>query len=361
LLVAAVGIALTLVFTAQDAIRGGVRAGLGRTLAMNALDWVAWSAWLPLILFVGRRHRLDDAAHRWRSALVWLALAVVCCAGAAVITGLAMRATHMVPDLPIPRPLPAFLLAWMGMTAGFNALIFAMLAGLLHAVQYYDDLRTRQSREAELEARVARAELNVLRTQLQPHFFFNALHTVSSLMMTDVAAAQQVIASLGELVRASIDHTAEQEVLLRAELGFVQRYLDIQRARFRTRLAVHVDVADALLDAAVPSLILQPLVENAIRHGVERSPTGGAIWIHAARHDGRLRLEVRNTGDRDDATDVRPTASTRIGLMNLEARIAQLYGAAGRFDARRETDGGFAVTLELPYRRLDAHATGAVA
>src|SRR5262249_49861612 len=150
----------------------------------------------------------------------------------------------------------------------------------------YRDLRQRQVREADLRAQLARAELSSLRTQLQPHFLFNALHTVSSLMVTDVAAAQSVVSALGDLLRASLDHTAQQEIPLRDELAFVGRSLDVQRARFRSRLVAEVSVPDDLLDALVPSLVLQPLVENAVRHAVEPNANGGRIWISAERREG---------------------------------------------------------------------------
>jgi len=129
-------------------------------------------------------------------------------------------------------------LNWTVSTFGFNMIIYLMIVGAFHAALYYRDLRARQLREVDLAARLARSELNVLRMQLQPHFFFNALHTVSSLMLTDVPTAHRVITALGDLLRSSIDHTAHQEITLREELTFVRRYVDIQHARFRNRLDV---------------------------------------------------------------------------------------------------------------------------
>ncbi|AHG92438.1 histidine kinase internal region (plasmid) [Gemmatirosa kalamazoonensis] len=357
LLVAPIAVVLTVLATAQEVVRSGgaygVR-GVGRALALNALDWFAWGPFVPLIVFVGERHRLDVPAHRLRRVAVWLALGLACCVGVGLVTATVVLNVPLMPRGAIPAhvPLPRFLPMWILNTAPFNLLLFCTIGGALHAVLAYDDLRRRQLREAELEARATRAELNVLRMQLQPHFFFNALHTVSSLMMTDVAAAQRVIASLGELVRASIDHTAAQEVRLGEELQFVERYLEIQRARFRSRLRVEVRVPDETLDAVVPSLILQPLVENAIRHGVERTPGGGAISIDAAREPSHLRLSVRN--DCDAATMAVQRPGSGIGLANLEARLSQLYGADHSFHAGAGTDGAFVVVLRVPYRRWAA-------
>ena len=357
LLVTPIAVTLTLLLTAQEAMRNGVTsvADLRRALALNAIDWFAWGPFVPIVAVVGERHRLDDVRHRLRSVLVWVALALACCTCVALLTAAVVLHWRLLGRGALPEhvQLSRFLPMWVLGTAGFNVLLFCTVGGVLHAGLAYDDARRRQLREAELEARATRAELSVLRMQLQPHFFFNALHTVSSLMMNDVATAQRVIASLGELVRASIDHTAAQEVRLTEELRFVERYLDIQRARFRSRLRVDVRVPDETLDAVVPSLILQPLVENAIRHGVERSPGGGEISIDAALEHSHLRLSVRNdTAVPNVPND--PSAGAGIGLANLEARLAQLYGDDHSFHAGRAADGGFEVVLRVPYRRWAA-------
>jgi LytS/YehU family sensor histidine kinase len=229
-----------------------------------------------------------------------------------------------------------------------NILIFGVTAGVLHAALYYRDLKARQLRESELEMRLARAELSALRTQLQPHFLFNALHTVSSLMVRDVPTAQRVVSALGDLLRTSLEHTARQEVSLREELAFVSRYLEIQQARYRRRLRVDIDVPDNTLDALVPSLVLQPLIENSIQHSIEPSPHGGTIQIRATRVSDRLTLSVRDDVAAAEDTRARP-ARNGIGLANIEARLAQLYADAHAFRAARDGDGHFVVTLTLPY------------
>ena len=352
-LVAPVAVVLTGLATAQEVMRAGAGlSALPRSLALNALDWFAWAPFVPLVAAVGERYRLDAASGRARGVAVWAALAVVCCAGVGALTALVVLHVPLMPRGALPAHVVPmrFVPVWVLSTAPFNLLVFCTLGGALHAVLAYDDARRRRLREAELEARATRAELNVLRMQLQPHFFFNALHTVSSLMMTDVETAQRVVASLGELVRASIDHTAAHEVRLAEELRFVERYLEIQRARFRSRLRVELCVPPETLDAVVPSLILQPLVENAIRHGVERTPGGGAVRIDAAREGAHLRLSVRNAlGAAAPVPDAR--AGAGIGLANLEARLAQLYGEDHAFRAGPDADGGFAVVLRVPFRR----------
>jgi len=356
-------VSLTLLFTAQDAVRhraGGSPIHWSELLAVNALDWVVWALLLPIIAVVGWRIRLDGGGQRLLRLGGWLLLAIAFCAVQATLTGLVIRFTNpqlfgMAPPSGVPtRPLVTFLAMWAVATSTFNLLIFGMTAGAFHALLYYRDLRARQLRDRELQARLARAELNVLRMQLQPHFLFNALHTVSSLMVTDVPAAQRVVSSLGDLLRSSLDHTARQEIPLCEELTFVQRYLDIQRARFRQRLIVDVEIAEGIDDALVPSLVLQPLVENAIRHGVEPLSEGGRIWIHARRMADAVVLSVANEGAPDELpSGARGNGSRGVGLANVEGRLAQLYGPAHTFRAAWDDNGNperrFVVELSVPY------------
>ena len=355
-------VSLTLLFTVQDAVRhrlGGSPVRWSQLLAVNALDWVVWALLLPIIAVVGRRIRLDGGGQRLLRLLGWLLLGIAFCAVQATLTGLVIRFTD--PQLfgmaPPPgaaqRPLGPFLLMWVVGTSTFNLLIFGMTAGAFHALLYYRDLRARQLRDTELQGRLARAELNVLRMQLQPHFLFNALHTVSSLMVTDVPTAQRVVSALGDLLRSSLDHTARQEIPLRDELAFVQRYVEIQRARFRQRLRIHVDIEDNVGEALVPSLVLQPLVENAIRHGIEPQTDGGQVWIRARRSGDAILLSVANDGVPNGATNGEQTEARGVGLANVAARLAQLYGPSDSFRAGWEGNGDgagrFIVELTVPY------------
>lgn len=347
---------LTLLFTAQSVMRSppsAPRPNLLRVLLLNALDWIPWGLLVPFIVAVGTRFRLDGTGRRVVRVGMWVALGVVAIAAQSIVTGLVLRWWTLPEFSPIPRgtvapPLGRYLWTWMLGGAGFNFIIFLMIAGVFHAALYYRDLRGRQLREADLEARLAHAELNVLRMQLQPHFFFNALHTISSLMVSDVPTAHRVIAALGDLLRSSLDHTARQEIPLRDEMAFVGRYLEIQQARFRSRLTVETDVPVALLDALVPSLVLQPLVENAIRHGIQAHTGSGTIWMIAERTGDRLVLTVRDNGSPAPAPAHEPPAPG-IGLRNVESRLTQLYAGASNFRALRAADGRFEVTLALPF------------
>jgi fumarate reductase subunit D len=351
-------ICLTLIFTVQDAMRrstNGLPMSWSRSLKVNGIDWGSWGAFVPIIAFIGRRHRLDRAKNRLLSVAIWTLMGVTACVAQSVISGVALFKLGLAV-LPTgrtgPPQLERYLLNWTVSTFGFNMIIFLMIVGAFHAALYYRDLRARRLREMDLATRLARAELNVLRMQLQPHFFFNALHTISALMISDVPAAHRVITSLGDLLRSSIDHTANQEITLREELAFVGRYVEIQRARFRNRLDVQIDVGDDVLDALVPSFVLQPLVENAIRHGIEPHTRGGRILIRAVRRGPSLGLMVQDDGGGHGTSTAHREGNERatagVGLTNIEARLSQLYGEAQRFRAGRSSDGCFSVELTLP-------------
>jgi signal transduction histidine kinase len=230
-----------------------------------------------------------------------------------------------------------------------NLLVYAFLVGVVHLVETHRKYRDRQLAASRLETRLAQARLELLKSQLHPHFLFNSLNAVSALMHRDVETADRMLTRLGDLLRFAMESPAAQRVPLRREMEFVRGYLEIQQLRFGERLSVSLDVPDEALDAEVPHLALQPLVENAIRHGIAPRAGGGSVSVTARRHDGRLVIDVEDDGPGAPVPD--PGAG--LGLANTRARLEQLYGAAHRFAARNRGAGGFAVTLELPYRVMD--------
>jgi len=233
-----------------------------------------------------------------------------------------------------PRP-------WsMILFGGFYADMLAYWAsvGVIHAIEYY-----RESRERELEA--TRLALENLRAQLQPHFLFNTLQSISTLIHRDAAAADRMLTDLSELLRLSLRSSASQEVPLRDELGFLDRYLDIMRVRFGDRLRILVDAAGDVRDALVPSLVLQPIVENAITHGMADRPDVGHVSVRARRNGPALWLEVS-----DDGPGLAAPAGNGngIGLANTRERVARLYGTSGSVDLL--TDRGLTVRISIPFR-----------
>ena len=351
---------LTLLFSAQEIVRnvaGGGPAFIARALTFNAIDWGIWGLLAPVIVATTRRFRLDGDTPLLARVSVWISVAAFCVLAQSVSAGWLIFTFHLVP-IPVlgagaSPPLIALLARWVVSTAGLNVLVFIMIVGLLHAALYYSDLRARRLREIDLEARLAQAELKVLRMQLQPHFLFNALHTVSSLMLTDIASAHRVIAAIGDLLRWSIDHTASQEVSLRRELEFADRYLEVQQARFRSRLRVERHVEPDCLDALVPSLVLQPLLENAVRHGIEPSADGATIRVSASKVGDALVLDVRDNAPEGQRQNVdfagNGGAPGGVGLSNIRSRLAHLYGDRQKFQAGPSSAHWFVVSLSIPF------------
>ena len=350
---------LTLLFSVQDAMRRGFTTGHGEwlhALTLYGIDWATWGVLATVIALVIQFQPPNGQQRVAIRAVAWAGLGLTCAVAHSVFSGSVLRRLGLLTEM-VPAEVLAsggqFLISWTMVSLGYNLIVFALIVGALSAARYYGDLQAKRLREVDLEGRLARSELNVLRMQLQPHFLFNALNTISALVAADGVAAQRVIAALGDTLRASIDHTAQQEVRLRDELSFVGRYVEIQQARFRDRLHVEVDVAPDALDGFVPSFVLQPLVENAIRHGVERSGARGSVWIHAERSNGDLVLSVRDDGDGGIGGDgAHGNGSAGIGLFNIQRRMFQLYGEAQQFRAGKTDRGGFEVRLLMPFRTM---------
>jgi LytS/YehU family sensor histidine kinase len=193
--------------------------------------------------------------------------------------------------------------------------------------------------------------------QLNPHFLFNTLNAVSSLMLKDVVAANKMISRLGELLRLTLDKSDQPEVPLRQEVEFLRRYLEIEQIRFGARLQLKMEVDPSTLDAAVPNLILQPLVENAIRHAIEPQEAAGEIELRSIRDNGRLVLQVSDNGPGLTPENAKPAercddTRERIGLNNTRERLRKLYGGNQQFDLTGNTMGGVTARVSIPFRAL---------
>jgi LytS/YehU family sensor histidine kinase len=221
------------------------------------------------------------------------------------------------------------------------------VVGLSHALDFHRESQERALTAAQLEARLAEAQLQALQRQLHPHFLFNTLHTISTLMHRDPDAADEMLERLSDLLRITLDRISVQQVRLEDELEFVEKYLEIERARFGERLRVQFAVDPTVLDAWVPTLLLQPLVENAVRHGIAPKVGGGMLHIVADRDGDRLRLVVRDNGHGLPA-DTLHAFNKGVGLSNTRSRLEHLYGARHLFEFRRPEEGGLAVTVVIP-------------
>lgn len=239
--------------------------------------------------------------------------------------------------------LPKMFTAYLAM----DFVIYCAIVGAYYALDYRHQLRQREMAASQLQASLSQARLQALRAQLNPHFLFNTLNAISVLALKGQGeAVARTLSQLSDLLRLSLDATLPQEVPLEDELEFTERYLAIQRIRFADRLTVARSVDPEALGAMVPSLLLQPLVENAVMHGVGQQPGPGRIEIHAVKCGDRLRIEVRDSGPGFPANDTRREG---IGLANTRARLGQLYPADYHLDAGGEH--GARVAIDLPFRR----------
>ncbi|HUQ83534.1 MAG TPA: sensor histidine kinase [Gemmatimonadaceae bacterium] len=311
-------------------------------LASALADWYTWAVLTPAILALGRWFPLVRPGWWWRSVPPLLVASLVVTA-----VKIALRAGLGVlfPELPTMQ-------ARVVVLAQFHIQVatFWVILGIGAAFEYYAKFRERELRASQLESRLAQAQLEVLRMQLQPHFLFNTLHTISAFMQEgEIEAADRMITRLSDLLRLALESAGEQEVPLRQEMDFLGRYLEIQQIRFQDQLRVTLAVPDDLLDVRVPSLILQPLVENAIKHGVTPRARGGEVSVAIARNDGTLRVTVRDDGPGLTGAAMR-NGGGGVGLANTRARLEQLYGDRHRFSVGNHPDGGALVEMTIPAR-----------
>jgi two-component system LytT family sensor kinase len=216
-----------------------------------------------------------------------------------------------------------------------------------HALDYYRKLQERELRASQLEAQLAQSQLQVLKMQLHPHFLFNTLNAISALIRESPDEADEMVSRLGDLLRMTLETAGVQEVPFKKELEFLKHYLDIEQTRFQDRLKVEMAIEPETLDGLVPSMILQPLVENSVRHGVSPRPEGGCIKITAWRHHSLLRLEVEDDGPGLSAD---APLKERVGLTNTRARVSNLYGDEHGLKLRHAAGGGLIASLSIPFR-----------
>ncbi len=308
--------------------KAGTNPGWFKVIHWSLEDWYVWGAFSLVIVKLAQRFPLER--ERWfRSLLVHLAAGLVMAPVYQVVRSMVCGMSHIV----LRQPLPDLLVYWI---------ILAVWHAHYWRSRYYE----REMRATELERRMVQAQLLALRMQLNPHFFFNTLNAISSLMRRDLETADKMIVRLSELLRQALDTSKEQETSLEQELAFLQRYIDLERLRFGDRLDCEIAVASNVKSAKVPSLILQPLVENAIRHGIEPNSRPGRIRLTVGRQNGTLSIKVSdNGGGVADPARI----DLGIGISNTRARLVGLYGDRHRFDLRNLPEGGFEVALEFPF------------
>ena len=317
----------------------GIELPLIEIVFSGFATWLPFLALAPVIFAAARRFPLDPA--NWRRSLGahLLASLGICLA----YTGCRWAASH----IPIidPAPLP---FTWLLVSQFYLAFqSYWVLVAVHQAWHYYKRFTDRAIRASQLEARLARAQLEVLKGQLQPHFLFNTLNAISTLVHRDPRAADEMITQLSALLRHSLDSIGVQEVRLGQEVEFLSRYLDIQRTRFQDRLQVAIDVPEPLLQVLVPNQVLQPIAENAIKHGLAMRPECGRIEVSARRAGHWLDLAVRDDGP-GFRLGPEGLPMRGIGLRNTRERLRELYGPGASLTLSNHADGGAVVRLRLP-------------
>jgi two-component system, LytTR family, sensor kinase len=318
-----------------------MQRALGDALPINLIYYWLWGLSVPAVVWVARRFRFEKD--------VWPESVVIHAVWAVTLTLAQISAAELIlRTFTNARLMSSSKTIGQAITDNFHSSLptyFVILFGY-YTFDYYSKYRDRELRASQLEARLSLAQLQALKMQLNPHFLFNTLHTISSLMYTDTAAADAMMSRLSELLRLTLDKEGAQEVTLREEIDILERYLDIERVRFEERLRVTMNVEPAALEGRLPNFSLQPIVENAIRHGIAARPEGGRLDISATR--GERMLEIRL---RDDGPGLTPASSRRegIGVANTRARLAQLYGADHRFEMVNAPGGGLLVTIAVPF------------
>jgi sensor histidine kinase YesM len=307
-------------------------------LAEALADFYVWAALTPLVVAISRRFPLE--ARTWRRSLPILLVSGLCVSLLQVALHAVVDQTLIHANYDLASIADGFA-ALFARTYHFGLLVYGAIVATHQAAIYFQNQRLAASR---LEAQLARARLAALEMQLHPHFLFNTLNAVSTLMRRDVDAAERVVARLGDLLRATLALEGVEQVRLEQELDLLGRYLEIEKVRFGERLRIETHIDPAALDARVPSLILQPLVENAVKHGISKRRGVGTIEVRATRDNGTLRLSVA-----DDGVGLSEGAGEGVGLANTRARLEALYGPRGRFDLRPRSGGGLEAAIRIPY------------
>ncbi len=342
LIVAAYSV-LGLLFTSQvwvDYAYAGHPLSWWRAMGVALADWYLWALLTPAVALLAQRFRIDRS--RWVGSLA-----------VHVPAGLLFTVAKQFADTLSAT-------AISGVTRGpfslmkvhVNFLTYWAIVGVSYSIEHYRKYRERELRAAHLETALARAQVQSLRMQLNPHFLFNTLNAVAALMREDVEAADVMIARLGDLLRVTLATAEVHEVTLAREIELVQMYLDIQQARMGDRLTTRISAAPDVLDAAVPTLLLQPLVENAIRHGAAARRGPAAIEVTARRSGDALVIDVA-----DDGPGPPESITPGHGLQNTRTRLAAGCGPSARLELTRRPAGGALVRVTLPIRRAaDANA-----
>jgi Putative regulator of cell autolysis len=330
--------------------------GFVSALRLNLVQFYLWAILSPLLFRFSRRFPIEFRPLNLRNLLLYFP-ALISFAGIhqvihlAVLWSIAPRWRQRFPAL-----IDCYR-AYFGFGFYIDLIIALLIVIAVHALLYYQNFRASELAQSSLKTQLAQAQLRALKMQLHPHFLFNTLHSISSLVLEDPPKANSMIARLGDFLRLTLENSNQQLVSLKEETEFLRCYLEIEQVRFGDRLTVALELEPQTLSVQVPHLILQPVVENAIQHAIAPRAARGHINIEAKRFNNLLRLEVRDNGPGIALNDglVRTEG---VGLSNVRARLHQIYGSDFRFELMNARDGGLTVVMEIPFRREIEFLTG---
>jgi signal transduction histidine kinase len=322
-----------------------------RWVFFNSTDWLLYAVLTPFVFRAARRIPLQ-APFLPRSIAFHVAGALaMCVAWAGLGTLLRLAVFPHAPDLTAAKVMRGFE-GWVFTTLPFGVGVYFALVGIEHSLFYFAQSRERETHAARLAAQLAEARLGALRMKLNPHFLFNSLNAITVLVRDgNTPDASRMLELLSDVLREVLRSEATHESTLAAEMEFLKRYLAIEQVRFSDRLRPRFEIEPAVALASVPRFVLQPLVENALRHGIARRADAGALTIGARREGSDLVLTVR-----DDGPGLAPgyLASSGLGLANTRARLAALYGERASLDVANTASGGVATTVRLPYHEAES-------
>lgn len=327
----------------------GMNHSWWRIAFWQLLVWYTWGALTPIILSLGRRFP-DKRKSLILALLVHLPISLIV---AALHVAAATYLKMLIRPFDVWSDWHPFLFQFQRELSGFflfDFFVYWAILGVGYAFDYRDRYREREATASQLKAQLAQAQLESLKMQLHPHFLFNTLHTIAGLVRSNERQpAVNMIAGLSDLLRRALESADEQEVSLREEIKFVETYLDIQKVRFSDRLRVRMELAQETLGAQVPNLILQPLVENAIRHGISLNDSAGLVVISSKVYNRMLHISVCDDGP-GLQSGWRMEESEGIGLANTSERLKFLYGTQHRFELSNNEEGGVTASLVIPFR-----------
>jgi hypothetical protein len=329
-----------------DASKGYVLPSL-HYLTWALFNWFALALLTPLVYELGRRYPITGANWAWRivvphaiACVAWMVTQAMCRG----VAGWLYTLHHELPASPA-----ALAVEWVERRGMLGFIAYWLIVIIAGFARLREEVRQRELRQAQLETRLASAELEKLRIQIQPHFLFNTLQAAVTLVHEDPHAAEDVLLRLSELLRISLDQLDANEIPLARELEFLDLYISIQRRRFGERLSFEIHADPAILDLQIPPLILQPLVENAIRHGIGKHKGEDRIEIFARQQEQSLQIEVWNANSVVDQMSER-LFQRGVGLRNTKARLESLYGPAASFIFRPLARGGAVAIIVVPMR-----------